>query len=181
MDERRLDQLLEQHELIGLVAVRAVAGPGHQDLDAVAREIARVARPDDIQPLGRLAGYRAERFAERLHPGAILGRAKSRRAGEELHFARPRLERERLQLTESGVEIVLGQDAAVDLDLADIGHDVGVLAAPGLADPERALIPRGRAFRLYPRPRLHELHYSPEPPVPRRGGPRIARLFPRRG
>src|SRR5258708_20676445 len=110
MDERRLDQLLEQHELIGLVAVRAVAGPGHQDLDAVAREIARVARPDDIQPLGRLAGYRAARFAERLHPGAILGRAKSRRAVEPLHFARPPLERHRLQLTESAAEIVLRPD-----------------------------------------------------------------------
>src|SRR5260221_6246512 len=178
MDERRLDQLLEQQELMGLVAARAGAGPGHEDPDAVAREIARVARPDDIQPLGRLAGYRAERFAERLHPGAILGRAKSRRAGEELHFARPRLERERLQLTESGVEIVLGQDAAVDLDLADIGHDVGVLAAADLADAERALLPRGRASRLYPLQRVDDLHHSQDRRVPGVRRPRLRPFSP---
>src|ERR1700681_1109675 len=73
VNERRFGHLVERDELVRLVAVRAPPPPGHQDLDAGAREVARVARPDDVQPLGRLARLGADRFAECLDAGAALG------------------------------------------------------------------------------------------------------------
>ena len=69
MDKRGVDHLLQFDELVRDVAVGAVTRTGHQDLDAVRREVATVARPDHVQMLRWPAGERLDRIRESLDPG----------------------------------------------------------------------------------------------------------------
>ena len=161
------------------MALRAGTGAEVDDLDAVVGKVAAVAHAGGVEELHLAAAVRLHRRLEGAHGRAVLGREEAVGAGQELdaiHGLRLADAVDHLlQLLEGVLHLLVGQQAAVDLDGAGRRHDVGVVAAMEHADVHRRLHRARDAIRqrlvVIGAERAHEAHHAQDGVV---AGRRIA-------
>ena len=167
LDVGGVDHLGDRHALVGGMALRAGAWAEVDDLDAVVGIVAAVADASGVEELHLAPAVRLHRGLEGADRRAVLGREEAVGAGQELD----RVHRLRLadavdhllQLLERVLHLLVGQQAAVNLDGAGRGHDVGVVAAMEHADVHRRLHRAGDAalqgLVVVGAERAHEAHH----------------------